>query len=488
MRVLYIDLDCCRADHLGLNGYHRPTSPNLDRIAAEGVSFTRCYCSNSPCLPSRAALFSGRFGFQNGVVAHHGSGEQFRFPSHGHWRDPERPMLQHHLWQQGVKTVSFSSFADRHNAWWFSAGWEELHTFTRKQGQERADEVNQAFLPWLRAHGAEDNWFIHLHYWDIHSHYRVPARWVERFRDEPPPPWPDQAAIDRQQEMYGPRTAQDLYTGYEGGAGGGYGRPIGYMPDAIRNVDDFKMLIDGYDGSIAYVDHHVGQVLDALDELGVLDETAIIVSADHGDSFGEHGQYMDHGMANEAVHNIPMIVRWPGLTQQGHCDRLIYGLDLAPTLCELLGLPTPAGWDGRSFAPALRGRPFEGWPYLVWDHGIYTFTRAVRTPEWLMILVLHPGLYPYDEPVLLHDVRADPYQATNLAGERPQVVGELMSHLAGWRQEQLQASGEPDPLEAMIATGPFLYYTPEQMYERLERTGRGHRVPELKARLARYHR
>lgn len=486
MRVLYIDLDCCRPDHLSVNGYHRSTSPNLERIAADGVSFTRCYCANSPCLPSRASLFSGRYGFNNGVVTHHGAGERFRPLSRGHWRDPEKPMLQHHLWQQGMKTVSFSCFHDRHNAWWFCAGWEEQHTFTRKRGQERADEVNAAFLPWLRANGRDDNWFVHLHYWDIHSHYRVPGVWVTRFRGEPPPAWPDQDTIDRQQTMYGPRTARDLYTGYESRATGGYQRPVEYMPDAIRCVDDLKQLIDGYDGSIAYADYHVGQVLDTLQELGIFEDTAIVVSGDHGDSFGEHGQYMDHGIANEAVHNIPMIVRWPGVTQRGHSCAMIYGMDMAPTLCELLGLPVPAGWDGRSFAAALRGEPFSGWPYQVWEHGIYTFTRTVRTPDWLMMRILHPGLYPYDEPVLLHDMRSDPHQTRNLASQRPDVVGQLSAYLDDWRQEQLNLGSAPDPLEQMVSEGAFLYYTPEQMFDRLERTGRAHIIAELKARLNRY--
>ena len=515
MRVLYIDLDCCRADHLGCNGYTRPTSPNVDRIANEGVTFTRCYCSNSPCLPSRAALFSGRFGFNNGVVAHHGAGEDFRYHDlyHSHARDATRPMLAMHLWQQGMKTVTFSCFADRHNAWWFTAGWEAVHTFTRKRGQERADEANAAFLPWLRQHGREEDWFIHLHYWDIHSHYRTPADWVAKFRGLPGPAWPDQAAIDRQQAFYGPRTASDLYTGYEGGKGGGYARPVETMPDAIRTTDDLKLLVDGYDASIAYADWHVGQVLDLLAELGILEDTAIILSADHGDSFGEHGQYMDHGIANEAVHHIPMIVRWPGVTTGNACgtaalgcgeakpptpeggratrtrrsEAMVYGLDLAPTLCELLGFPVPARWDGRSFAPALRGEEFAGWPYQVWDHGIYTFTRAVRTRDWLMIRVLHPGLYPYDEPVLLHDMAADPHQAVNLAAEGPGKVAELTAMMAEWRQEQLQKGAPCDPLEAMVSAGPFLYYSPERMLARLERTGRAHRIPELKARLNRYH-
>jgi arylsulfatase A-like enzyme len=225
-----------------------------------------------------------------------------------------------------------------------------------------------------------------------------------------------------------------------------------------------------------------------LDELGILNETAIIVSGDHGDSFGEHGQYMDHGIANEAVHNVPMIVRWPGVTTRpGKCDAMIYAMDLAPTLCELLDMPVPSRWDGRSCAPALRGEAFPGWPYQVWEHGIYTFTRAVRTPDWLMIRVLHPGLYPYDDPVMLHDMRADPYQAVNLANERPETVGELTALMEQWRQEQIRKGGAPDPLEQMVSEGAFLYYSPERMFARLEQTGRAHIIPEIKARLNRYH-
>jgi len=482
MRILYLDLDCCRTDHLSINGYHRQTDPNLRRIAAEGISFRHCYCANSPCVPSRASLFSGRFGTKNGVVAHHGIGEEFRniWP-HGRPRTAP-PMFMEHLRRQGMKTVTWSSFHERHQAWWFCAGWEEIHTFTRKCGQERADELTARFLPWFRQHGAEDNWFIHVHFWDIHSHYRAPEEWGRKFADEPPPDWPDHETIDRHQEMYGPRTARDLYTGYRDENK----RPISYMPDGIQTVEDFKLLIDGYDGSLAYADHHVGMILDVLEELGLWDDTAIIVSGDHGDSFGEHGQYMDHGIANEPVHNIPMIVKWPGVTKQGHSDAMIYGMDLCPTVCELLGLPIPEGWDGRSFAPALR-REFTGWPWQVWTHGIFTLSRAVRTPEWLLIDMLHPGLYPYDEPYYLHDMKKDPHQTKNLADERPEVLHELLGLLAQWREGQLAATGEPDRLEQMVEVGPFLYYDPKRMLARLEATGRSRQAEELRRRLHRYH-
>ena len=83
-------------------------------------------------------------------------------------------------------------------------------------------------------------------------------------------------------------------------------------------------------------------------------------------------------------------------------------------------------------------------------------------------------------------MHADPHQQVNLAAERPEVAAEMLAHLAEWRQAQIQAGGAPDPLEAMVTTGPFLYYTPAQMIARMERTGRSHLVPELRARLARY--
>ncbi len=483
MRILYLDLDCCRADHLGINGYHRNTSPNIDAIAREGVSFTNCGCSNSPCLPSRASLFTGRFGINNGIVAHHGIGGRMRLPD-SHHRDPAQPFLMHHLWHQGMKTVTFSCFHDRHNAWWFTAGWEEIHCATQKRGQETADEWNAVCLPWFKQHAREDNWFVHVHYWDIHSHYRIPIEWAKRFENEPPPAWPDQEAIDRHQEIYGPRTARDWFYDREGNSCPSF---CPTMPDQICTVADFKKMIDGYDGAISYADYHAGQIFEVLDDADVLDETAIIVSGDHGDSFGEHGQYADHGIANNPVHNIPMIVRWPGLGHSGISDALIYGLDLAPTLSELLRIPVPTGWDGTSFAPALRGEEFAGQPYMVWDHGIYTFTRSVRTSRWLLIHILHPGLYPYDEPYWLFDMENDYYQTRNVADERPEVVAELNSMLTEWKHEQVRKGCAPDPLEEMVKEGPFLYMKPETMLKRLEKTGREHFADDLRKRLARFH-
>src|SRR5947209_18664229 len=97
------------------------------------------------------------------------------------------------------------------------------------------------------------------------------------------------------------------------------------MPFAISNRADFKKLIDGYDGGITYMDKHVGQLLEVLHELGIEDEVGFIVSADHGESQGEHGIYAEHPSATEPVHDIPLIISMPGVTEPGLVnDHLAY--------------------------------------------------------------------------------------------------------------------------------------------------------------------
>jgi arylsulfatase A-like enzyme len=221
--------------------------------------------------------------------------------------------------------------------------------------------------------------------------------------------------------------------------------PPPHHPKAMETLDDARLMIDGVDGSLAYVDWWVGKIVELLDEKGVLEDTAIIVSGDHGDSFGEHGQYGEHGIANVAVHNVPLVIRWPGMAARGRNDALLYNLDLCPTLCDLLNIRTPSEWDGMSFAAALRGEPFDGRPYLVYDHATFTVTRAVRTKDWTLIAMYHPGLYPYYSPFYLHDLATDPYQQENLYPERQDKFGELCGYLQEWRLEQLREGGAPDP-------------------------------------------
>ena len=243
-------------------------------------------------------------------------------------------------------------------------------------------------MGWSKGHADKESWFLHVNYWDPHNDYFEPREWVGRAgRAGPPPEWPDEDAIATHTEIYGPRGALDLH----GVKGEGSPTPD-TMPDAIEGRADFEKLVNGYDGEIFYWDHHFGRLLDALSDLGILEETAVIVSADHGESMGENGSYAEHALANEPTHRVPLIVRWPGLTERlepdrRRCDALLYNLDLACTLCELLDVPVPEGWHGRSFAAAVKGEAVEGRSHLILSHGLHTYQRAVQDPG--------PPLHPH---------------------------------------------------------------------------------------------
>jgi len=157
MRILYLDLDTLRPDHLGCYGYSRDTSPNIDRGAREGVRFEGCYCSDAPCLPSRAALTSGRFGIHTGVVNHGGicadrlpdgpkRGFRDSFSCGGSFANVLRDV--------GLHTCYIGGFGERHSACWYYAGFHEIHD-TAGYGMESAEGVTPRVLDWIARNGTE---------------------------------------------------------------------------------------------------------------------------------------------------------------------------------------------------------------------------------------------------------------------------------------------------------------------------------------------
>jgi choline-sulfatase len=473
MRILYIDIDSLRPDHLGCYGYARPTSPVVDQIAAEGVRFSNYFASDSPCVPSRAALFSARPGIQNGVVAHENTprGSAMRY---GHaQRYGDAPFFMHHLSKAGVHTASFSSFADRHFAGWFHFGFREFHLVSLKGGNEDAHEVNAWVLPWLAQNARREDWFVHLNYWDPHTLYTEPVSYLEQMARHPAPAWPDAATLEAQQALTGIRTPRTLW-GMNPHEAFGKSR-VPTMPDRIGSRADFEHLINGYDGAIRYLDEHLAQVLEALEQQGVLDETAILISADHGEAFGELGQYMEHGAATPATSRVPLIVRWPGLTDAAAGsarDELLLNVDLAPTVAEALGLDIPAGWAGRSFLPLLGGgRLSEPREHLVFSHGLHTRQRAVLDGRWLFIRTYQPSFYRY-EPWMLFDLEADPHLTRDLAEEQPGEVRRLGRLLHDWEQGNMAATGQPDPMRLIQDEVPTVLGAPEDYVARLRGEGR----------------
>ncbi len=465
MRIIYLDIDSLRPDHMSCYGYERQTTPSIDTIAVHGVRFTRAYCASSPCVPSRASFISGRFAINHGALSHWGPGCHFVYPD-GPRHSQTYPLFTRYLRKVGYKTVTFSSFGDRHHAWWFFGGWEEVHTFTLKVGTEHADEVNAAVIPWLRAYGREENYFLHIQYWDPHTMYTYPPEYAQQFADQPAKRFPNEQTIQEHRRDCHPHSASFLYPHAD------KTRIPSTMPFAISNRTDFKKLIDGYDGGINYMDKHVGHLIEVLRELGIENEVGFIVSADHGESQGEHGIYAEHASATESVHHIPLIVSIPGVTEPGLVnDQLVYNVDAIATITDLLDLPVPDGWDGMSFLPVLRGAESKGRDYLIMDHGLYTCQRAVRDKRWYFIRTYHPGLYSFD-PVILHDMDNDPYQQRNVAEYYPEIVQLMDSRLTTWTYENLGRPGHiVDPLQECVQSGPWCYIKPDTWIQRLRSEG-----------------
>lgn len=494
MRVIYCDVDTLRPDHLEPYGYSRHITPNLKKLAEQGVVFDHYYCSDSPCAPSRAALTTQQFGIANGVIGNAGEAVQLRTTrGMAPWVDnvyPWAPLLGEHLYYNGFYTASISCFPPRHQAYWWVGSFREWIKPTLSRGDdEDAQNVNAVALDWIRRHAQDDNWFLHIHYWDPHIPYCESREWFERAAASgPAPDWPDQAAIDAHQEIYGPHTAQDLY---EDDGSWGVPAPLSpkpdTMPDAIRKREDFEKLITGYDGAILYWDHYFGQLMNLLTDLKILDDTAIIVSSDHGEAFGENGVYADHPLANEPIHHVPLIVYWPGITDRlglkaRHSSAWQYNIDLGPTLCDLLGLPVPVQWHGQSFAASVRGISETGRPYLVLSHGSYSYQRAVRTPQHLYIRTLHPGCFRVDWEQL-YDLQADPHMTTNIADRDESVVSQSRAFLDDWWHAY---AGAPlalgDPMQIRRYEGPAEAFSVQHYAQRLRLTGREHLARELEQR------
>ncbi len=477
MRILYLDLDTLRPDHLGCYGYHRNTSPILDAIAAQGTIFTNCYCSDAPCLPSRAALMTGQFGLHTGVVGHGATAADLRLE--GYPRDFQgrlvRESLPALLRQAGLYTASLSPFAERHGAWWFYAGFNEMHN-PGKCGGESAEDITPIALRWIEANARRDNWFLHVNYWDPHTPYRAPADFGNPFADDPLPHWLTPELLAYHRGLANPHGPQEVNM-YDNREFPQWPR----HPGEVKDMHDLRRLFDGYDCGIRYMDGHIGQLLAALDEQGVLDDLAIIVSSDHGENLGELGIYAEHATPDYITARIPLIVRWPGLPS-GHTDTgLHYHLDLAPTLAELLGQAPKASWDGRSWAPALLRGEDCGRDYLVLSQCAHTCMRSVRTNRWIYLRTYHDGyrLFPQE---MLFDIEQDPHEQDNLATARPEVCREALWRLNEWHDTMMASMPHAtDPLWTVMREGGP-YHTRGHLaayLERLRATGRADKAVQL---------
>lgn len=491
MRILYLDLDTLRPDHLGCYGYHRNTSPNIDKIASEGVRFENYYCSDAPCLPSRTALMTGKFGIHTGVVNHGGTCADIR--TEGMRRQMRSELATQSLpgylrRTAGLHTASISPFADRHGSWSFYGGFCEMHDHVGKCGNESAEEITPVVLDWIERNAKKDDWFLHVNYWDPHTLFRAPAEFGNPFENDPLPKWHTEEVVKEHQQSVGPHSAKELnmFNSLE--------RPeYPRQPGQVTNMEELRRLYDGYDCGIRYCDEHVGILLDALEKQGVLDDLVIIVSADHGENQGELGLYAEHATADNITCRIPMIIRWPGKAKAGHVDKgLHYNLDLLPTLVDLLEKPidqdrpfwdgSVTKWDGQSYAKSVTDGEDTGRDFLVLSQCCHVCQRSVRWDNYIYIRTYHDGFHLFEDEMLF-DIENDPYEQHNLAKERPELCEIARSKYMQWHDEMMMTSDhETDPLWTVMREGGPYHAKGwlKEYIERLKVTDREWAVEKLK--------
>ncbi|MFH1024442.1 MAG: sulfatase-like hydrolase/transferase [Planctomycetota bacterium] len=441
MKILWIDIDTLRADRLGCYGCDRGTSPNIDRIAREGYVFTRAYTANSPCVPSRAAFASGHFGVRNGILTHPGPGAWLSEDSCGR---NGSGLFTRPLQRKGLRTASVSSFFkhdDGRETQWFRYAFDENfdpHWERRCQADFSCD-VNRFALPWLERHRDED-FFLHLHYWDPHTPYNLPPEVHEPFLSNPPWAWPTR-------EMKKTHLARF--------------RAFGPQRFGFRRPEEIDAFLNKYDAQIHDTDRHLGEVFNRMASLGILDETLIGITADHGEQFGECGVYGDHCVATQANNRVPLVVRLPGRIRPGlRSDAPVYSQDLVPTWWEHAGAKGVPS-DFSSLWPLLSGRRKKTRDYLVSDHGLYTASRMVLEGDWALRLVYNCAMFGYDvlPPVSLFNLAKDPHEEHDLVGKHPEIARKIYRRMESWRTV-LGITDTTDPLRQLGNAGPRTYEFP----------------------------
>ncbi|MFO7612726.1 MAG: sulfatase [Clostridia bacterium] len=477
MRILFLDLDTLRPDHLGCYGYHRNTSPNIDGIADEGMIFTNYYTPNAPCLPSRASLISGKFGILHGAVNHGGStadmdkqGSKRQFRS-----EIGTESITCMLRNAGFHTVSISPFAERHSSFWFYSGFNEMYN-TGKGGMESAEDVTPVAMDWLDRNAKEDNWFLHINYWDAHTPYRAPGEFGNPFEGEPLTAWLTEEVMKEHESNIGPHGACEISM-YDDSTNPAYPR----HPGSISGLAGARIMMDGYDCGIRYMDGHIGRIIEKLKHNGVWEDTAVIVTSDHGENMGELGIWGEHATADNITPKIPMVIKWPGGSMGAKDDALHYNIDLAPTLAEILGQKGMPSWEGASYAKAILEGSECGREELILEQCAHVCQRSVRFGDWIYIRTYHDGYHLFPKEMLFN-VEDDPHEQHDLAKDNPGVCKDAAWRLMNWHDTMMaKRKDAQDPLWITVREGGPLHARGflADYIKRLIATGREEGVAEL---------
>ena len=430
MKVILIVIDTLRADHLSCYGYDRKTSPNIDEFAFQGVLFSRAYPTDVPTQPSYTAMFTGQRGVKTGIVSHSLT-EDLR---------DDIPFLPQILAEHGYTTAAVSTLYSMRK--WFSRGFQyymnpAAGAPSRIQTVD-ADEINSYAIPWIK-HNSNKDFFMFVHYWDPHEPYTPPKKYRELWYEGDPTDPSNHSLDEVKKQILWPFIYLHL-------------RAIRDINNLQDDITDIEFVRAQYDGEITYVDEKVGELLRTLDEVGITDDTLVILTADHGESLGEHHFYFDHADVYEPTIHVPLIIRHPQLFPKGkRIEALVQLIDIPYLILELLEVPIPNQFQGRSLKSLIYGEAEDIYSEIYSNQGLWSCKRTIITKDgWKLIKTIDQGFWntPSKE---LFNLKNDPEEKYNLAEEEKDLVDHLELKMNRWLEENL--NGKPDPLRLISSAG-----------------------------------
>ncbi len=382
--VVLLSIDTLRADHLGLYGHSRPTSPTLDELAGESVVFDNFFNNGGTTLPVHMSMMTSLQPFAHMVL-----------PSAKRRLEDERVTIAERLSEAGWATAAFTDSGWVRGEFGFDQGFE---TFDDSGG--RLEAILPKALDWISARDSRP-FFLFLHTYDVHSEwnelpYECPGEMQFTFQPE--------------EELRYQSCADDVCASEKLAA---MNRRLWTEPDLrgrLMAAGIHEELARLYDGCILYVDGKVRELIDHLRAEGRWEKTIFIVTSDHGEGFMEHNMLL-HISPWEEVLRIPLIIRFPQSratqeTRQGagqRVDHIGTTIDIAPTILEALGLEPEETFRGVSLMPAIRNDE------PVRDH--FSVQNSARTAQWKYLEL--------GKMQMVYDIASDPGELDNLAESQP---------------------------------------------------------------------
>jgi arylsulfatase A-like enzyme len=395
--IVLVSIDSLRADHLGCYGYGPPTSPTIDRLAAEGVRCERAVSTTSWTLPAHAALFTGLFDSAHGLV------------DNG-LRLGEGPRtLAEVLREAGYQTAGFYGGPYLHPTFGLDRGFEtwrscmgalpdgapgeaaRAESRSPKSASHRdvtGPRTLEAVKGWLAKADPKRPILLFVHLWDVHYDYNPPPEYVRLFDSD------YSGSLDASGLMTNPAVEPRM------------------------SPRDYRHLLALYDGEIRFTDEILGRILEAVAARDRMQDTLVAVTADHGEEFFEHGGKGHQRTLFDEVVRVPLILRWPGRLPAGRVVReQVRLIDLMPTLLTLAGLELQPEVQGRDMSALLTGAPAgerlgiaPALCELLVDR---RQMRALRTNE---VKLVDPG---FGRPAQLFDLASDPGELRPLSEDGP---------------------------------------------------------------------